>query len=136
MRSALCIEKYHKIFNRHYCVIQLLLTLKAVIFVNCTFFYPAAIAESNLEIALLTGHKPHKKKKISLVYYRTSLMTKNVIFNMLSNSSQQTGCLISLDDANCRNKFAPKDKTFEALEESITWTLKAIPSQSVLESLE
>lgn len=41
-------------------------------------------------------------------------MTKNVIFNMLSNSS-----LISLDEADSRNEFAPKDKTFEALERNI-----------------
>lgn len=63
-------------------------------------------------------------------------MTKNVIFNILSNSSQQTRCLISLDEANSRNEFAPKDKTFEALERSITLALKAIPRQSVFESLE
>lgn len=62
----------------------------------------------------MTGYKPYKKKKISLVYYHTSLMIKNVIFNMLSNSS-----LISLDEADFRNEFAPKDKTFEALERNI-----------------
>lgn len=70
-----------------------------------------------------------KNKKTSLVCYHTSLLTKNVIFNMLSNPSQQRGCQISLDEANSRNESAPRDKTFDALEKSVTWTLKAVPRQ-------
>lgn len=73
---------------------------------------------------------PYKKKNISLAYYNTSLLTKNIIFNMLINLSHQTGCWITQSEANSRNESVPWGKTFEALERSITWTLKAIPRVS------
>lgn len=55
---------------------------------------------------------------------------------MLSNPSQQRGCQISPDEANSSNESAPRDKTFDVLEKSVTWTLKAVPRQRVLESLD
>lgn len=141
MKRALYIEKHYKSFNRHYCVIQLLLTLKVVIFVKLYMLLtllPLWKAIWKWLYRQVTDHKKLKikknKKLIGLLSHFT--FDENVIFNMLSNSSQQTGCQISLDKANSRNESAPRDKTFEVLERGITWTLKAVPRQSVLESLE
>lgn len=91
------------------------------------FFSPAALTESILEMDLqaIQEKKQKKTKNISLAYYHTSLLTKN-IFNMLINLSHQTGCWITQNETTSRNESAPQDKTFEAPEISITWTLKAI----------
>lgn len=56
---------------------------------------------------------------------------------MTINPIHQTGCQISLDEANSRKEAILKGKdNFEVFERSITWTLKAILRQGALKSLQ